>query len=114
RGFADYASAQREHDADRHAQLVVAGSIEMGAIEQERLQPFVVRVLCAPVTVAFMPCREWLDRSWLARWPALVRIGHRATEGVDRGWDRWMTRDFMIVQIPGQKLRLGHDAVPVP
>jgi hypothetical protein len=112
-GFGAYEDALTENDPVRHTQLILAGSIEMGAEEQSRLQPFVASALCAGVTVAFTAIGDQLARTPLGRVPALARVGQVITDVVDRAWDRWMTHSFMVFEEPGERLHLGRDVPPV-
>ena len=113
RGFETYEAALVEKDSTRQAQLMLAGSIDMGAVEQSRLDPFVNSVMCAAVTAAFKPLAYRLGRSPLGRARALERLGHRITAAADHAWDRLMTRYFMVFEGPGERLRLGHDVPPL-
>src|SRR5206468_9674368 len=63
RGFDAYEAALVEPDPSRKAQLMLAGSVDMGAVEQSRLDPFVGAVMSAAITAAFAPFADQLARS---------------------------------------------------
>lgn len=113
RGFETYEASLVEKDPSRQAQLMLAGSIDMGAVEQSRLDPFVNAVMCAGVTAAFQPLAERLGRSLSGRARTLERLGRRLTTAADHAWDVLMTRYFMVFEGPGERLRLGRDVPPL-
>jgi hypothetical protein len=113
RGFESYEAALVETDPSRQAQLMLAGSIDMGTVEQSRLDPFVDSVMCAAVTAAFAPLASRLDRSPFGGVDTLARLGRRVTTAADRAWDRFMTRRFMVFEGPDERLRLGRDVPPL-
>jgi len=113
-GLEAYAAAVAETDRSRHAQLVLAGSIDFGAEEQFRLDPYVAAGMCAGISVAFQPLAQGLQSSPLGRVPSLKRFGREIAAISDRAWDELMTRSFMVVDVAGERLRLGHDVPPFP
>jgi hypothetical protein len=113
RGLEAYEAALVEPDPSRRAQLMLAGTVDMGAVEQSKLDPYVSAVMCAAVTAAFTPFADRFDRSLVGRVDALGRLGRRVATAADHAWDRLMTRYFMVFEGPNERLRLGHDVPPL-
>ena len=113
-GFGAYAAAIEESDESRRAQLVLAGSLQMLAEEQFRLQPFISQALGAAVTVSFRALADRLVARGLKWIPPVAWTARQGAGAADHVWDAAMTRDFLVVNWPGERVHLGHDVAPLP
>ena len=111
--FDNYRAAGQQSDPSAHAQLVLAGSLGIGAEEQALLQPFLASVLCAGVTEVFSPIGIQLGRTPLGHIAIAARAGHQFARLIDERWDREMTRHFLVLELPGERLHLGDDVPPL-
>jgi hypothetical protein len=93
---------------------VLAGSIDLGAEEQFRLDPFVRAVMSVGVNALIDPIGRFLAGGPFSHVRLFDRLGRGVATGADRAWDELMTRYFMVVDTPGQRLRLGRDVPPYP
>jgi hypothetical protein len=113
-GFRAYAAAIGESEESKRAQLVLAGSLQMLAEEQFRLQPFIAQALDAAVTVSFRALADRLVARGLKWIPPVVWTARQAAAAADHVWDATMTRAFLVVDWPGERVHLGHDVRPLP
>ncbi len=98
-GFDAFGAALGDIGENLRAQLVLAGSMALGAAEQARLDPVLTAVLSAAPDDVMRAFERRL------RWPLLSEIGRM----LDTWWDREMTRRFLVLEVPGERLRLGRD-----
>ena len=102
-GFAALAVATTEPDADCRAQHVLGSALQLGAAEQSQLDPILGALMCS-VPEEFIGS---LERR--LRVPMVRRVGRM----IDRAWDEQVTERFMVLVLPFETLRLGHDVPPL-
>ncbi len=103
-GFTALAAAATEADADCRAQHVLGSALQLGAAEQSQLDPILDSLMCS-VPEEFIGS---LERRF--RIPMLRRMARV----IDRAWDKEVTRRFMVLVLPFETLKLGHDVPPLP
>jgi hypothetical protein len=113
-GFDAFASAIGEPEKSRRAQLVLAGSLQFLAEEQFRLEPFVSQALDAALTVAFRRLADRVIMRGLGRIPPVAWAARQAAAATDHLWDEAMTRYFLVVAWPGERVHLGRDVAALP
>lgn len=103
-----------EADPRRRAQLILAGSLQMGAHEQWRLQGAITGALGGGVDLLAMPFIEHCVP--IGRIRALRPLARRLMSHLDpvlhRAWDRLTAHTVMTVEVPGESLSLGRDVPP--
>lgn len=102
-GFAALAAAASESDPDRKAQHVLGAALQLGAAEQSQLDPILAVLMCS-VPEEFIGPLERRIR---------LRAVRRVARAIDRVWDQQVTERFMVLVLPHEKLRLGHDVPPL-
>jgi hypothetical protein len=116
-GYASWCDAVATDDPRVRSQLILAGSLQLGAHEQNRLQPAVANSMDMGVNRATGQLAQHLAAAsgWLG---PLVRDLERAVEPVGaslaRLWDDVMTEFVAVADSPDGPLRLGHDIPPLP
>jgi hypothetical protein len=117
---ADYYSAMFEADARRQAELILRANARVGAHEQIRLQPYIMKAMSAPLGEAvavLLHRRARIVPGELvrARLDALLEdmLGPYRT-ALDQVWLQVSTRYMMTLELPNGTLHLGRDLPNAP
>ncbi len=98
-GFRAYLEAIHSSDSRRRSQLILLGNMMIGDHEQRRLQ-------------------GWLDLSTLAPIRRLTArfddetSRNRGIAFTERVWARWLTKKVFVVEMAGERVRVGLDLSP--
>ncbi len=116
-GFSLWCDALSEPDATRRSQMTLAGSLELGAHEQNHLQVPIAGSMEMGLDQSIDLLKERLEE-WLDFPPALKESIDEALHPLGRAlgqrWGELMTELLGIVETPDGTLRLDHDVPPLP
>lgn len=116
-GFAHWCDAITEPDPARRSQLILAGSLELGAHEQHHLQGPIAGSMDMGLNTSF----ELLKQRLIEEEPgppavreAVDAVLHPLGQAVNDVWGDVMTGLLGTIQTPDGTLRLDHDVPPLP
>jgi hypothetical protein len=116
-GFSFWCDAMETDDVRLRSQRIMAGSVQLGAHEQNRLQAAVAASMDMGANqMATRLAQNLLKRAaWLR--PLVWVVEHTlapVTDSIARVWDDVMTEFVGAADTPDGKLRLGHDVPSLP
>jgi len=111
-GYALWCDAMVTTDATKRSQLILAGSLQLGAHEQNHLQPVIASSMDMGVNQAAARLKTKLtkDAGELAKiGPVVDDLLRPAVDGIGVMWDDLMTMTLGTLQSPEGVMRLDHD-----
>jgi ER-bound oxygenase mpaB/B'/Rubber oxygenase, catalytic domain len=116
-GFAHWCDALAETDPIRRSQLILAGSLELGAHEQHHLQGPIAGSMDMGLNQSFDRLKGRLVAG-LSTPPAIEEsidaLLHPLGEGISAIWGDLMTELLGTIHLPDRVLRLNRDVPPLP
>lgn len=110
-GVKFYLLARRERDPNHRAELILAGSMNFSLYEQERANRLIAIGISAPVRARLIPVVNALSEVPVSADEVLLAEANHdpvVIRGVVNGVTRKLTDLGLVVEIAGNRVRLGH------